>query len=371
MAVHYLIKSLFSDVPKRVLKVIVGKPTTERNVCILLAMFLVASALAGCGKRGPDSAGGTSASKKIAWYALIVHPYFDEVRKGVVAFERDTGVKVAKQIGQEAAQDNENANVEALAAQGYRGFSIYPADASAANGLYEELVANGALVVNFGAPTATPTPASFCVATDVKKAAGKATEALIRFMGGRGDILNVLELVEDPNTMLRRKGIEQVVARHEGVKIVQTIAGMTSFEESMAKVQDALSARIHEIDGIICTGYTPTVAAATILSEWHQKPGNRRIHFIGIDTDDVVLKAIKAGHIDGTIAQNPYGHGYISCKLLSYLLDGWTRKKGAYFIDTGAILVTRDNLNAYRDEVMTATERILAELETRYLDPPK
>ncbi len=348
-----------------------GGPAMKTHVYFLFVAFLVASSLSGCGKKGPGYAGTSAARKRIAWYALIVHPYFEEVRKGVVAFERDSGILVKTQIGQEATQDNENANVEALAAQGYRGFSIYPGDASAANGLYDELVANGAFVVSFGAPTATPTGASFCVATDVQKAAEKATEALIRFMGGRGKILNVLELVEDPNTVLRREGIEKEVARHGGVKIVQTVAGMSSFEESMAKIQDALSARIREIDGIICTGYTPTVAAATILSEWHQKAGNKRIHFVGIDTDEVVLKAIEAGQIDGTIAQNPHGHGYISCKLLSYLLDGWTRKKGAYFVDTGAILVTRDNLKTYREEVMAITESILAELDTKYLDPPK
>lgn len=347
---------------------IMKEPKMKRHLHVVFAAFLISLALAGCRKGGPDSAGK---NQKIAWYALLVHPYFDEVQKGVAAFEKDTGISVRKRIGQDASQDNENANVEALAAQGYRGFSIYPADAGAANGLYEELADNGLFVVSYGAPTALPTPASFCVATDVKKAAGMAAEALIRFMGGKGNILNVLELVEDPNTVLRREGVEEAVARHDGVRIVQTIAGMTSFEESMGKIQDALSARIREIDGVLCTGYTPTVAATTILSEWHAKPENRRIRFVGIDTDEVVLKAIEAGHIDGTIAQNPYGHGYISCKLLSYLLSGWSPKKGTYFVDTGAILVTQDNLRTFRDEVLAATQSILGELETKYLDPPR
>lgn len=347
---------------------IMREPKMKRHSHVVFAAFLISLALAGCRKGGPDSAGK---NQKIAWYALLVHPYFDEVQKGVAAFEKDTGISVRKRIGQDASQDNENANVEALAAQGYRGFSIYPADAGAANGLYEELADNGLFVVSYGAPTALPTPASFCVATDVKKAAGMAAEALIRFMGGKGNILNVLELVEDPNTVLRREGVEEAVARHDGVRIVQTIAGMTSFEESMGKIQDALSARIREIDGVLCTGYTPTVAATTILSEWHAKPENRRIRFVGIDTDEVVLKAIEAGHIDGTIAQNPYGHGYISCKLLSYLLSGWSPKKGTYFVDTGAILVTQHNLRTFRDEVLAATQSILGELETKYLDPPR
>ena len=335
----------------------------------LLLIWAAALVVAGCG--GSGESGDKPTEKKIVWYALMVHPYVEEVQKGVIGYERDTGIKIKRQIGQSWTQDNENANVEPLAAQGYKGFSLYPADASAANGLYEELVQNGAYVVSYGAPTTLPTPASFCVATDVKQAAMEATEALIGFMGGKGNILNVLELVEDPNTILRKEGVEAAVAKYPEVQIIQEIAGMESIETSTAKIQDALSARIEEIDGVICTGYTPTVAAATILSEWNQTPDNKRIHFVGIDTDSVVLDAIRQGAIDATVSQNPYGHGYITCALLSYLLDGWQANPDRYFINSGTVLVTKDNVDTFEDEVRAITAQIMGELETKYLSPPR
>ena len=145
---------------------------------------------------------------------------------------------------------------------------------------------------------------------------------------------------------------------------------MYSLEESTAKIQDALAARIDEIDGVICTGYNPTVAATIILSEWNQQPGNRRIHFVGIDTDEVVLDAIRRGDIDGTISQNPYGHGYISCMLVSLMLDGWVPRPDRYFINSGAVLVTRENVATFGDDVTAVTRRILSELETEYLERP-
>ena len=326
--------------------------------------------LGGCGGRGESGETGVD-DKRIVWYALMVHPYVEEVQKGVVGYERDTGTKIKRQIGQEWTQDNENANVEPLAAQGYKGFSLYPADASAANGLYEELVQNGAYVVSYGAPTVLPTPASFCVATDVKQAAFEATEALIGFMGGKGQILNVLELVEDPNTILRKEGVEAAVAKYPDVEIIQEIAGMESIETSTAKIQDALSARIEEIDGVICTGYTPTVAAATILSEWNQVAENKRISFVGIDTDQVVLDAIRRGDIDATVSQNPYGHGYITCALLKYLLDGWKPNPDHYFVNSGTVLVTKDNVDTFQDDVMAITHGIMGELESKYLKAPR
>ena len=199
----------------------------------------------------------------------------------------------------------------------------------------------------------------------------EATEALIGFMGGKGNILNVLELVEDPNTILRKEGVEAAVAKYPEVQIVQEIAGMESIETSTAKIQDALSARIEEIDGVICTGYTPTVAAATILSEWNQTPDNKRIHFVGIDTDAVVLDAIREGAIDATVSQNPYGHGYITCALLSYLLDGWQANPDRYFINSGTVLVTKENVDTFEDEVRAITAQIMGELETKYLSPPR
>lgn len=332
--------------------------------------FIVAVVLAvGCtGEKGDKKA---ATAKRIAWYAPVVHPYFEDVKKGISGFEKDSGLSVKRQIGQEWSQDNENANVESLAAKGYKAFAICPADASAANGLYEELSANGAFVISYGAPTTLPTTASFCVATDVKAAAQVATHTLIAAMGGKGNILNVLELIEDPNTVLRKQGIEEAIDEYPDVRIVQEIAGMVSIEESTAKIQNALAARIDEIDGIICTGYTPTVAAATILSEWHQTPGNKRIRFVGIDTDETVLQAIENGHMDATISQNPYGQGYIPCALLSYLLDGWTANQDTYFIDTGTIVVTRGNTRTFEREVKAITAEIIARLETDYLHPPQ
>jgi len=331
-----------------------------------LCLVLAITALIGCSGESETA----KKEKRIVWYALMVHPYVEEVQKGVIGYERDTGIPIKRQIGQSWTQDNENANVEPLAAQGYKGFSLYPADASAANGLYEELVQNGAFVVSYGAPTVLPTTASFCVATDVKQAAMEATEALIGFMGGKGNILNVLELVEDPNTVLRKEGVEAVVAKYPDVQIIQTIAGMESIETSTTKIQDALSARIAEVDGVICTGYAPTVAAATILSEWNQASDNKRISFVGIDTDQVVLDAIRQGHIDATISQNPYGHGYITCALLNHMIDGWRPNPDNYFVNSGMVLVTADNVDTFQDDVMAITKQIMGELETKYLLAP-
>jgi len=324
----------------------------------------VTEAPAGEAAAAPAAAGDF----KPVWYAPAPHPYFETVLVGVEAFQKETGITVEQQIGPDWNQDSQNQRMEALAAKGFNAFAVYPSDASGANSLYEELTAKGINIANFGTSTNQPTTASFAVATDVKAAAAAAAEELIKAMGGKGNIINVLEVLNDPNTVLRKQGIEEVVAKYPDVKIMQEVGGMTNMEEATQKVSDALSANIDTVDGIIATGFNPSVAIAQVLGEYKAKAGARTIHAVGIDTDPVVIQAIKDGVMDGTIVQNPYGHGYLSLLLLKYLSEGYKPKADIYFIDSGFAFATKDNLDTYNDDIVKVTEQIKADLLTKYLE---
>jgi len=253
-----------------------------------LAVIVAAALVAGCGESTRKPPRGGEGIEPIVWYAPAPHPYISEVKAGVEACEKHTGKPILKVLGQEWTQDNENMNVESLSTKGHQAFSIYPVDPAGSNGLFRMLRENGQLVVAYGAEPHLPTPAAFTVTTDIKGAAMFACEELIKLMGGKGNILNVLELVTDINTKKRDEGIRQVVAKHPGVKIVQTISGVSHVSDATTKIQSALAARADEIDGIICTGYNPTIAAAAVLTEWHRDPSHKRIRFVGIDTGPTV-----------------------------------------------------------------------------------
>jgi ribose transport system substrate-binding protein len=146
---------------------------------------------------------------------------------------------------------------------------------------------------------------------------------------------------------------------------------MTQVSVAKEKIQSALAARGEEIDGIITTGYNPTVAAAAVLSEWHADPSHKRIRYIGIDTGATVLEAIRNGSIDATVAQNPFGHGYISVTLLAKMTQGWTPRQAYQFINAGHVVITKANLDTYGEEVKAITDAIVADIDTKYLAPPK
>jgi ribose transport system substrate-binding protein len=197
-----------------------------------------------------------------------------------------------------------------------------------------------------------------------------AAEELIKMLGEKGNILNVLETVTDVNTVKRDEGIKEVVAKYPNVKIVQTISDMTQVTTAKEKIAQTIVARGDEIDGIITTGWNPTVAAAAILSERHKDPNKKRIRFIGIDDDETVIKAIKNGSIDATIAQNPFGHGYISTMILAMMLERWKPAKEYQFVNAGIVVVTKANVDTYKQEVRKITDGIVADLKTKYLTAP-
>lgn len=341
----------------------------KKIISVLLCAAMVVG-LVGCGQKTAATAGDNSKSDfKLAWYAPAPHPYFEEVQKGVEQFKTEQGVDVIIQIGPDWTQASENEKVEALIAQGVNALSIYPCDASGANGLYQEITKKMNVdVINFGTDTAKPTTASFAVATDVKQAAFDATEAVIKMMGEKGNILNVLEVLEDPNTALRKEGVAEAIAKYPDVKIIQEIAGIKTQEEAVSKIESALSANVGKIDGIVCTGLVTSVGMTQTLSDYYSKQGSdKHIYTVGIDTDEGVMKGIESGIVDATIAQNPVGHGYISCMLLKYLSEGYQVKEGQYFINAGNVLVTKDNVDSYEKDLQAVTNDILSKLTTEYL----
>ena len=240
----------------------------------------------------------------ILWYGMMPHPYMAQVQKGAEAAAKDYNIKIDTTVGQEWTQANETQNIEQQSTRGYKAISLFPGDPTGVNGLASSLTKQHIYVVSYGGQPHVPTSIPFTVGTDIKGAAMRATEDLIKILGDKGNILNILETVTDVNTKLWDDGIKEVVAKHPNVHIIQTISDMTQQSVARTKIESAIAARGNEIDGIITTGYNPTVAASGLLTERHKNPSLKQFHFIGIDTDPITIQAIRDGAIDGTIAQN-------------------------------------------------------------------
>jgi ribose transport system substrate-binding protein len=64
-----------------------------------------------------------------------------------------------------------------------------------------------------------------------------------------------------------------------------------------------------------------------------------KVHAIGFDASDNLIKGLRDGHLEGLIVQDPVRMGYLSVKTLVSHLKGETVERR---IDTGVRLITRD-----------------------------
>jgi ribose transport system substrate-binding protein len=93
------------------------------------------------------------------------------------------------------------------------------------------------------------------------------------------------------------------------------------------------------VDAIFTPNESSTFAMLRVLQDngWAGK-----VRFIGFDASDNLVKALRDGHVDGLILQDPVKMGYLGVKTLVAHIR---KEKVERRIDTGVQLVTRDRMD--------------------------
>ncbi|MER8961206.1 sugar ABC transporter substrate-binding protein [Mesorhizobium sp. M0701] len=331
--------------------------------------------LAACPLVLPVSA--SASDNRIALVAGGPHPYFAPWKKAAADAQANFGIaSVVYQVPSEWKLERQIELLQSLAAQGYNGFGLYPGDTVGINSTLSELSGGGIPSVALGGCATDPTDVGFCLATDDGTAAYVGTKALIKAIGGKGAIVHMAGLLVSPNTKVRIEAVERAVAETNGaVTLFQTIGDTDSQELGDQKVNALLAGSKDQIDGIIATGYVSTVVTTNAL----RSLGDKRIKFIGIDDDQIVLDGIKDGFVAGTMLQNPYGQGYIGAYALDLMAKGCTVKvdapwiktpQTAHLIDSGSMLLSAENLETYRADLVALTSKLQSSFKDTYLVCP-
>jgi ribose transport system substrate-binding protein len=323
------------------------------------------------------AAGSAAASdNKIALIPGGPHPYFAPWEQAAADAQKDFGIAAVDfKVPTEWKLNLQTELVESLAAQGYTAFGIFPGDAVGINSTITELKSADIPSAALAGCTQDPTDVAFCLGTDVYNSAYLGTKELIKAMGGKGNVVHLAGLLVDPNTTLRVKAVETAVAETNGaVTLLQTVADTDAQEAADQKINALLAAQKDEIGGMIATGYIPSVVASKSL----RTLGDKRIKFVGIDDDPIVLDAIKDGYVAGTMAQNPYGQGYIGAYALDLLASGGCTMKAdapwiktpqtEHFIDSGTMVINADNLATYKDDLKKVTADIQGKFKDAYMN---
>ena len=321
------------------------------------------------------SSAAMASDNKIALIPGGPHPYFAPWEQAAADAKKDFNIAAVDfKVPTEWKLNLQTELIESLAAQGYTGFGIFPGDAVGINSTVSELVGSEIPAIALAGCAQDPTEMAFCLGTDVYNSAYIGTKELIKAMGGKGNVVHLAGLLVDPNTQLRMQAVEKAVAETSGaVTLLQTVADTDAQEAADQKINALLAAQKGDIGGMIATGYIPSVVASKSL----RTLGDKRIKFVGIDDDPIVLDAIKDGFVAGTMAQNPYGQAYIGAFALDLLNSGhcvindeapWIKTpQTARFIDSGTMVINADNLATYKDDLKKITADIQGKFQSTYL----
>ena len=317
-----------------------------------------------------------AADTKVALVPGGPHPFFAAWEDAAKDATAELGLEAEYHVPAAWDLSQQNEMIESLVGQGYNAIAIFPGDASGSNAVLGELEGFDVPSAALGGCTQSPSPALFCLGTDVYESAYEGTKQLIDAMGGEGKIVHLTGYLVDPNTKLRIDAVEKAAEEAgDGVEVIQTIADIDAPEPADEKINAFLASRGSEVTGIVSTAWVPSVVASTSL----RNLGDKRIKMVAIDHDQVVLDAIKDGFVHGTMLQNPYGQGYIGAFALDAVRSGCSFKEDApfqttaqtdRFIDSGTAFVNAASVDTYQDKMVGVTAEIMDGFKERFMDCP-
>ena len=320
--------------------------------------------------------GGAEASNnKIALVPGGPHPYFAPWEQAAADAKKDFGIAAVDfKVPSGWKLNLQTELLESLMTQGYNGFGIFPGDAVGINSTIEELTSNNVPSIALAGCAQDPTKVAFRFGTDVYNSAYLGTKALIKAMGGKGKIVHLAGLLIDPNTKLRMDAVEKAVKETNGsVTLIQHLTDIDQQEPADQKINALLGAQKDQIDGMVATAYIPSVVAAKSL----RNLGDKRIKLVGIDDDKIVLDGIKDGFVAGTMAQNPYGQGYVAAYVLDLMASGTCAvnpdapflktPQTARFVDSGTLLISAANVDTYKSDLKKVTSDLQSSFKQKYL----
>jgi len=314
----------------------------------LLVLFLILLAVAGvsCTKvQAP------SANKKKITIAVIpkgtTHEFWKSIHAGSnkAASElsaQGTDVEVIwKGPLREDDREQQIQVVEGFAAQGVNGMVLAPLDDRALVRPVSDAKRAGVPTVIIDSGLQSSDYVSF-VATDNRKGGLLAADRMGQLLNGEGKVIVLRYAEGSASTSEREAGfIDEIKAKFPEIELISTnqYAGATR-DTAKRAAENLLNQFGDDVQGIFTPNESSTAGMLLALQDIG-KAG--KISFVGFDASQTFIDAINANQLHGIVVQNPFNMGYLGVRTMVDSLQG---KQVPPKIDTGVMLVTKDNLSS-------------------------
>jgi ribose transport system substrate-binding protein len=180
------------------------------------------------------------------------------------------------------------------------------------------------------------------VATDNYKGGQLAGERMGQLLNGTGNVILLRYAVGSASTEAREAGFLEVLkTKYPGIKLISSDQHAGATRELAYQVSQNLLNRFgREVNGVFCPCEPPTIAMTKALRDLGLAGG--KVKMVGFDAGSQSVLDMKNGDVQGLVVQNPLLMGYLGVVTAVKYLQGEKPEKR---IDTGVVLVTKDNMN--------------------------
>lgn len=308
-----------------------------------ISKWMVSLAAFGLISLGAASVQAADASKPLDIAVIpkgTAHPFWKSVNAGAQKAAQECKVNaIWKGPDNESDRSQQIDMVNNFISRGVAAIVLAPLDDVALVRPVEEAIRRKIPVVIIDSDLKSDKYASF-VATDNKEGGRMAARRLGEVLGGKGKAIMLRYNEGSASTRNREEGfLEEMKAKFPGIELVSTnqYAGVTK-EAALQTAQNLLNKFGNDIQGAFASNES---AAAGMLRALENSGKAGKIKFVGFDCSEQLLNGMKAGYIQGLIAQDPFNMGYQGVKTAVAAIKGEKVEKR---VPTRVLTVTKENM---------------------------
>lgn len=238
----------------------------------------------------------------------IGNSFFEEVKKGIIAAEKDYsdyGIKINLTEIKGYNTENLISTLEKLP-HNAKNIILTPVEDFKLTEKINEMIANGVNVITLSSDIAKSNRLSY-VGCDYLKSGETAGRLVGLLSGGNARLCIVTGSSLHNGHRMRVQGVQNITREYDNIRIVNVIENNDDNDRAYIAMKDALQ-RNEDIDFVCITagGVTGTLKAI--------KESKRKIKVCSFDDTQTTKKAMQNGEILATICQQPFEQGYNAVK---------------------------------------------------------
>ena len=310
---------------------------------VALVLFAGLMAAVSCNRSGSKN------SKKLTIAVIpkgTSHEFWKSIHAGAVKAQRELSINGAeveiiwKGPLREDDREQQIQVVEGFTSQGVNGIVLAPLDSRALARPVEEAKSAGVPTVIIDSALESQSIVSF-VATDNRKGGMLGADRLGELLGGKGKVILLRYAEGSASTEEREAGfLQEMKQKFPNIQLISTDQYAGATRDTAKRASENLLNRFgDDVQGIFCPNESTTAGMLSALQD-AGKAG--KVMFVGFDTSQSFIDAMRAKQLHGIVVQNPFNMGYLGVRTMLESLQGKPVEKR---IDTGVTMITLDNLD--------------------------